>query len=147
MPEGLPDRLEAGTPNMPGISGLLAGLRFVSRCGVGEILQHERHLLGRLREGLSGVRGLQLYAAEDPDQQTGVLSFRVDGLDCETMAAELGAVDVGVRAGLHCSPLAHRSAGTIETGTVRVSFSAFNTEGEVEHFLRIFEKTRKKLRK
>ncbi|MCL2367520.1 MAG: aminotransferase class V-fold PLP-dependent enzyme [Oscillospiraceae bacterium] len=147
MPEGLPDRLEAGTPNMPGISGLLAGLRFVSRCGEGEILHHERHLLGRLREGLSGVRGLQLYAAEEPDQQTGVLSFRVDGLDCEAIAAELGTMDVGVRAGLHCSPLAHKSAGTIESGTVRVSFSAFNTEGEVERFLRICEKTRKKLQK
>ena len=147
MPELLPDRLEAGTHNMPGISGLLEGIRFVKRRETARILRHERKLLRRLTEGLQSISGVETYAAADEACQAGVLSFRLEGLDCETLAEALGARGVAVRAGLHCAPLAHRSAGTSQTGTVRVSFSAFNTEREAARFLCILEHTGKKLRK
>jgi len=147
MPESLPDRLEAGTPNMPGISGLLEGLRFLERRGPASILYHEQSLLRRLMGGLGQMRDVHLYAAACPEQQTGVLSLNLEGIDCEAVAAALAERGVGVRAGLHCSPLAHRAAGTEESGTVRLSFSAFNTDREVDRFLCIFEQTAKKLRK
>ncbi len=65
-----------------------------------------------------------------PAAQAGVLSFRVRGRDCEELGEALGDAGIAVRAGLHCAPLAHRTAGTLETGTVRASVSAFNTDGE-----------------
>ena len=77
-----------------------------------------------------------LYTPED-GAQTGVLSFRLDGWDCEALGEALAAQGAAVRAGLHCAPLAHRTAGTLETGTVRCSFSAFSTTAQVEHFARI----------
>jgi len=146
MPESLPDRLEAGTHNMPGISGLLEGIRFV-KMHRAWILEHERALLGRLSKGLRGIPDLFLYKSQNAYQQTGVLSFRIAGLDCENIAEALGEEDIAVRAGLHCAPLAHESAGTLETGTVRVSFSAFNTAQEVDAFLSILAQIRKRLRK
>jgi len=147
MPDYLPDRLEAGTHNMPGISGLLEGLRFVKQRGTEQILHHERKLLHQLIQGLGHIPDVEPFVGKSPLVQVGVLSFRIGGLDCETVAEALGEMDVAVRGGLHCSPFAHRSAKTLETGTVRVSFSAFNTGKEVARFLQILEHKAKKLRK
>ena len=67
-----------------------------------------------------------------PGTQTGVLSLVCAGMDTEDLAQCLAAREICVRAGLHCAPLAHRTAGTLDTGTVRVSFSAFNTPQEAD---------------
>ena len=85
---------------------------------------------------LSDVLHTVFFAPEDA-VQTGVLSFRVDGRDCEELGESLAERGVAVRAGLHCAPLAHRTAGTVDTGTMRCSFSAFNTEAQVDEFVRI----------
>ena len=60
-------------------------------------------------------------------------------MDPETIAAALGERGVAVRAGLHCAPLAHHTAGTLETGTVRLSFSDWNTAEEVYRFLDLLQ--------
>ena len=130
MPDFLPDRLEAGTHNMPGIAGLLAGVRFVRRRGTDRILRHEQMLTRRTAELLRTLPAVEVFAAPEEKQQAGVLSFRVKGRDPELMGEALAERGIAVRAGLHCAPLAHRSAGTLDTGTVRVSFSAFNTPGD-----------------
>ena len=127
MPEELPDRLEAGTHNVCGVAGLLEGIRFVREKGPAAILAHERGLLRLMTEELEGS-GLELFTGEE---QCGVLSLRCPLLDCETLARRLSERGVCVRGGLHCAPLAHESAGTLETGTVRFSFSPFVTESQV----------------
>jgi len=132
-----PDRLEAGTHNMPGIAGLLEGLRFVEQQGVGRIAGHERHLTRHMAALLRDIPGAEVFYTPEDGAQTGVLSFRLDGWDCEALGEALAAQGAAVRAGLHCAPLAHRTAGTLETGTVRCSFSAFSTTAQVEHFVRI----------
>ena len=83
----------------------------------------------RMRAALEGTDGLTVFAGE---AQSGVLSVRADGMDCEELAAALSARGVCVRAGLHCAPRAHMSAGTLKTGTVRFSFSPFVTDGQVD---------------
>ncbi len=125
----LSDAGEAGTHNVPGICGLAEGLRYVRRRGPEKILRHEQALLRRMRERLGDTPSLRLF---DGPGQTGVLSLLVSGRDCEAAAARLSEQGVAVRAGLHCAPLAHESAGTLETGTVRLSFSDFNTEEEID---------------
>ena len=55
-------------------------------------------------------------------------------MDCETLGEQLAARGIAVRAGLHCAPLAHRTAGTLETGTVRISPSVFTSAWQVERF-------------
>lgn len=136
MPAFLPDRLEAGTHNMAGLAGLLEGLRFVRRRGVESIAAQEGLLIRTMGEGLGEIPGVRAFLAEDPMAQAGVLSFQVEGLDCEDVGELLGRAGFALRAGLHCAPLAHESAGTLDRGTVRASLSVFNTHREVEKFLR-----------
>lgn len=135
MPEFLPDRLEAGTHNIAGIAGLLEGLRFLERRGVEDIAGHESRLIRRMGEGLRTIPGIEPFLSPDPAAQAGVLSFRAAGRDCEEVGEFLGSRGIALRAGLHCAPLAHETAGTLETGTLRASVSAFNTSREIDKFL------------
>ena len=130
MPQSLPDALEAGTHNIPGIAGLLAGLRYVERCGLEAIDSRERALKALMCRRLEAAPGLEVFASDGA--QAGVLSVRSRAIGSEELAAALAEKGVAVRAGLHCAPLAHESAGTIEGGTVRFSFSPFNNAREVE---------------
>ncbi len=89
---------------------------------------------------MSQLPGVEVFADHSLEAQAGVLSFRVHGMDCEEVGQRLGERGVAVRAGLHCAPMAHASGGTLDTGTVRVSFSAYNSLGEVERFLNLTER-------
>ncbi len=135
MPDFLPDRLEAGTQNVCGAAGLLAGMRFVREKGISRIHAHETGLARRLMDRLAGLPGVTVYRGPD---QSGLFSVTVDGMDCEEIGAALARRGVAVRAGLHCSPLAHRTAGTEENGTVRFSFSAFSTARQTDRAVEIF---------
>lgn len=135
MPDFLPDRLEAGTHNMPGIAGLLAGVRFVRQLGPEAICAEERQLAALAAEGLRRIPGLRVYALPDLAAQTGVLSVVPEHLDAEALGNALAERGIAVRAGLHCAPLAHRTAGTLDTGSVRISFSHWNTREEVHRLL------------
>ncbi len=137
MPDFLPDRLEAGTQNVTSIAGLAAGMRFVRRIGRERIAQHERKLLHRFRLGMEKMQAIESYFGEG---QSAVASFRVRGVDCEEAAQRLSDHGFALRAGLHCAPEAHRSVGTLETGTLRASFGYFNTTAEVRRFLTACEK-------
>ena len=136
MPEFLPDRLEAGTHNITGVAGLLEGIRFVRRTGTERILAHEQRLLARAVQGLRDIPSLRVFADPESGLQSGVCSFCSRAMDCEMLGETLGNRGIAVRAGLHCAPLAHETADTLETGTVRLSFSAFNTAAEVNGLLR-----------
>ena len=134
MPDFLPDRLEAGTHNMSGIAGLCAGLNFVRKKGK-KILEHERRLAEKAIGGLMRIDRVKVFCSEFGYCQTGVVSFIIDGMTCETVAEKLASRDIAVRAGYHCAPLAHRSADTFPSGTVRMSVSAFNTGKDISVFL------------
>lgn len=135
MPDFLPDRLEAGTHNMPGIAGLLAGVRFVKETGTADILDHERRLTLLAAEGIRTFPGVRVLALPGLREQAGVLSFVPLKKDVEEVGTSLAQRGIAVRTGLHCAPFAHRSAGTLDTGTVRVSLSHFNTRTEVYQLL------------
>ena len=140
MPEFLPDRLEAGTQNVPGIAGLLEGVRYVRRRGVESIGLKERSLTLWLAEELKKWPGVHVYAESGLRNQTGVLSVVPAEKEVEEIGEKLAERGVAVRTGLHCAPLAHDSAGTLKTGTVRLSLSDFNTLEECEKFLEICKK-------
>lgn len=137
MPDFLPDRLEAGTHNMPGIAGLLAGVRFVKQRGMANILNHERRLTLLAAEGIRMLPGAKVLAMPGLREQAGVLSFVPLKKDVEEVGTRLAEQGIAVRTGLHCAPFAHKSAGTLDTGTVRVSFSDFNTRLEVYRLLAV----------
>lgn len=125
MPDFLPDRLEAGTQNVHGAAGLLAGLRFAAGFPPGQIAAYERSLLAELARRMEETGRYQVFAGGS------VLSVVPRDTTPEALADRLAERGVAVRAGLHCAPLAHTTAGTIATGTLRFSASAFNTGDEV----------------
>lgn len=131
MPPFLPDRLEAGTHNVCGIAGLSAALDYILDAGTEKIRTHERQLLELMAGELAECGQLKLFYSPDPAAQCGVLSLQPENMSCEELGERLGENGVAVRTGLHCAPAAHRSAGTDDRGTVRLSFSPFNCREEI----------------
>ena len=135
MPDYLPDRLEAGTLNVPGYAGLTQGLRYVAKTGEERIFRREHTQLLRCVEGLE-KRGMKVFSGS---HQAGTVSF-LCGMDSEEAAAILARQGIAVRAGLHCAPLAHENAGTLAQGTLRVSFGYDAQNSQTEGLLRAVSK-------
>lgn len=133
MPEFLPDRLEAGTHNVASIAGLAQGIKFIMSKPNDALFRHEKSLCSAFAERLWGTPELTLFFDESLSAQSGVLSIMSGKITSDELAERLGNVGICVRAGLHCSPTAHETVGTIEEGTVRFSFSPFNTHAEVSY--------------
>lgn len=140
QPDFLPDAQESGTPNVPGLAGLAAGIRFVRSVGPENILAHERRLAQETARALEGNGLLEVFS--NP-AQTGVLSVRFRDIPAESAAEQLARQGIAVRAGLHCAPLAHRTAGTEQTGTVRLSFGFYSTAGQAEQAAKAFKLVKK----
>ncbi len=136
QPDFLPDRYESGTLNAMGLAGLRAGVQFVLDTSVEEIRRHEEHLTDHLLDGLFGLTGVTVFGPREWERRVGIVSFNLQGFDSSEVASRLDvAYGICVRSGLHCSPLAHRTAGTLEKGTVRVGFSYMNTVDDVDYLL------------
>ncbi len=132
-PDFLPDKYEAGTPNIVGLAGLAASTRYVLARGVEAIRRHEQDLTARLLAGLRGIPGVQVYGTGDADRQVAVVSFNIAGRTCAEVASSLEQ-DFGVlcRPGLHCAPAAHRTLGTLPSGTLRFAPGLFTTAEEID---------------
>lgn len=135
MPDFLPDRLEPGTLNVPGFAGLTAGMKLVYATGPDRIGAMEHQQMARCAKGLEGL-GMQVFQGP---HQGGTVSF-LPGMDVEEGARLLARQGIALRAGLHCAPLAHESAGTLETGTIRVSFGYEASARQTQAFLRAASK-------
>lgn len=134
MPSVLPERLEAGTLATPCIAGLRAGIRFVESIGVEKIYEHENALRRRAHDMLSALPNIKIYASEA--DCGGILLFNISGKSSTEVAEALDKQKICVRAGFHCSPLAHAKLKTGENGAVRLSFGVYNRAQELESFYR-----------
>lgn len=129
-----PYRMEYGTPNLPGIAGLNAGVRWVLEQGIENLHLREMDLWTRLRDGLREIEGVTLHCADSPENHISVLSFNVDGLE----AADTGTMldvdyNIACRTGLHCAPMVHEHLGTDRIhGSVRFGIGPFNTPEHIE---------------
>jgi cysteine desulfurase family protein len=133
QPKELPYYLEGGTPNVLGVAGLAAGVRYVQEEGLEKIHQHETALLERLWQRLETMAHVRILGHRDMARRVGTLSFVLEGI----AASEIGAIldqsfDIAIRPGLHCAPYIHRSLQTFPDGAVRVSPGPFNTAAEID---------------
>ncbi|TVY10704.1 aminotransferase class V-fold PLP-dependent enzyme [Paenibacillus cremeus] len=136
QPTVRPDRYEAGTPNTVGIAGLTEGVKFVLQEGVEQIHLKEWALTQRMMEGLMGVTGVTVLGPDLGQNKTGIVSFTIADADSSEVAFVLDqSFQIAVRAGYHCTPLAHEMAGTMARGAVRASVGYFTTEAEVEQLI------------
>ena len=133
QPSVRPDRYESGTPNTVGIAGLGAGVRYVRSEGPAAIGRREWELTQSLMEQLSSVEGLRLLGPQLGEPRTGIVSFTLKGMDSAEIAFRLDRdYGIAVRAGYHCTPLAHHSANTSISGAVRSSFGCTTTPDDIE---------------
>ncbi len=132
QPGFLPDMGESGTPNVVGLAGLEAGVRWVLERGVDSIRAHEVQLARALIGGLRAVPGVTVYGTLDPELQTATVSFNIAGLEPSLVGLRLDEEHgIMCRVGLHCSPASHKTLGTFPDGAVRFGLGAFNTVEEV----------------
>lgn len=133
QPEVRPDRYEAGTANTPGIAGLGAGVAYVLEQGVEKIYRHEWELTQYLIEALEQMPGITILGPEKGLLRTGIVSFNLDQKDASEIAFKLDQeFGIAVRAGYHCTPLGHETAGTLDGGAVRASVGYTTTRQEIE---------------
>lgn len=131
-PQEMPLRLEAGTPNVPALAGLLAALRWGAEHGAG-FARVLKERVDRLRAGIVNLPGVRVYNGVQSAQQGGIVSFRLDGLGVdETGYALAKSFGILCRTGLHCAPLIHEDIGSHPDGTIRFSPSGATTEEEIE---------------
>ncbi len=140
MPAILPDLLEAGTPNGPGIAGVGAACEWLADRTVQAIQNHERLLIQRFISGIQNFPGLSIPGWVKDMPQTGVLSFTIEGEDVGELATWLDRDrGIALRAGLHCAPAAHRRLGTFPAGTLRVGVGPWNTEDDIDALVTALE--------
>jgi len=133
QPDFLPDRLESGTLNTPGIAGLGAGIKFILETGIEKIRKHEMELTQYFLHGLQNMEGVKVYGPRDPSKQVAVVSINVKDVHSNEVSRILdGAFNIATRPGFHCAPLTHRSMGSLKQGMVRFSFGYFNTRDEID---------------
>ncbi|MEK6599301.1 MAG: aminotransferase class V-fold PLP-dependent enzyme [Deltaproteobacteria bacterium] len=133
----IPDKLEAGTMNTPGIGGLGAGIEFLLKEGVEKIRKHEEGLIRQILDGLKGINGISIIGPTDEKKRTCLVSFNIEGKDPSDIDYRLdNEFNIMLRCGLHCAPHAHKTAGTYPSGAARVSPGYFNTSNEIEEFLK-----------
>jgi selenocysteine lyase/cysteine desulfurase len=136
----IPDRLEAGTINTPGLGGLGAGVEFIVKQGLPKIRAYEEELLKQLIDGLGKIKGVSCLGTLDATERVGLVSFVIEGQNPEEVGVRLDReFSIMVRCGTHCAPDAHMAAGTHPQGAVRVSPGYFNKPGEIEEFLAAIE--------
>jgi len=144
QPDFMPDRYESGTLNVVGLAGLGAGVEFILRRGIEEIMRHDSRLLEIFLDNFSMRNKMKnkivLYGPKQPYEQTGVLSINIEGLSPsktgEIMDREYG---IQTRVGLHCAPSAHKTIGTFPDGTVRLSWGIFTGEKDVLNAARVLQ--------
>lgn len=145
QPDELPDRLESGTVNVPGICGLHAGMLWVKQCGVSALAQQESELMQRFYCRVKNLSFLKLYTNEKLlKESVPLVSLNVQRKESEEIAELLSEEGIAVRAGLHCAPAAHRHRNTLPNGTVRIAPSAFTTSADMENLCKILIKISRK---
>lgn len=144
MPSFLPDKYEAGTLNLIGILGLNEGIKFIETNGIENIYNHEMEITKIFIDGILNIDGkykCSLIGKENIKERVGVVSICSEIIDNGEFAYLLDEeYGVMVRSGLHCAPIAHKTFGTYDKGTVRFSFSFNTTEEEVRYAISGIEK-------
>ena len=133
QPDFLPDMLESGTINVPGILGVSAGIEFIKNKS---IYEHELYLTKPVYEALLNNKKITVVSSkQEKGVATPIVSFNINGKKSEEIAQELSKRGIATRGGYHCSLIAHKTLNTENVGAVRLSPSVFNNKNEMQFVL------------
>lgn len=147
QPELLPDKYESGTHNTPGIVGLNEGIKFIFEEGIENIRAHEEKLCKYMIEKLENVPNITIYGPKDSKKRAAVISINIDNIDSGEITFLLDSeYDIATRSGIHCSPLAHKTLGTLEQGAVRFSLGYFSTKEDIDKAVKALQEISNNIR-
>lgn len=136
----LPDRFDAGTPNVAGAVGLAAAVKYLQDIGMDQVREHAKELTGYGLEKLKEIEGVKIYGSEDIEKRGGLVAFTVEGIHAHDVAQVLDSEGIAVRSGHHCTMPMHEALGIV--GTTRISFGIYNTQSEVDRLVEGLKKVR-----
>lgn len=140
QPDEMPDLLESGTPNLPGLAGLQVSLQFILDTGIEAIAARKLQLASQLLQELANISSIIIHSPIDPNLQAGVVSFTSLKYSISDLAWEFDKADIACRMGMHCAPSAHKQLGTYaDGGTLRLSPGYFNTDDDIDSVLELLK--------
>lgn len=129
----IPQRFEAGTPNIAGAAGMIAAIEYLEQVGWDDLIAHERQLLTYAFGRLADIPGIRIFGPTDPEQRSGVISFTMAGVHPHDLATILDSEGVAIRAGHHCTQPLMRYLEV--AATARASFYLYNTLDDVDRLV------------
>ncbi|MEG1972365.1 MAG: aminotransferase class V-fold PLP-dependent enzyme, partial [Oscillospiraceae bacterium] len=145
VPTFMPDRYESGTMNLPGIVGLNAALAYISEYGVNNIRREELKITQMFLNKALEIPDVRVVGKLDMENRAPIVSLDFLKRDNAEIAFILeNDYNIMTRCGLHCAPRAHKTLETYPHGTIRFSFSHFNTSEEVDICINAIEEILKK---
>lgn len=133
IPDFLPDRFESGTLNLPGIIGLHQALVYLKEAGIDNMRNEKMEITKYFLDQVKEIDGVKVAGKKTVEGRLGVVSIDFEGFDNSIVSFYLSSkYKIMTRVGMHCAPRAHKTLKTFPQGTVRFSFSHFNTKEEVD---------------
>ncbi|MBT6401212.1 cysteine desulfurase [candidate division WWE3 bacterium] len=129
----VPERFEAGTPNVSGAVGLAEAIKYLEGIGMSEVEEHEKTLVTYALEKLSGIENLKILGPLDSSKRTGLVAFNIEGIHSHDLAAFLSEQGIAVRSGQHCTMPLHDSLGI--SSSVRASFYVYNSKEDIDYLV------------
>ncbi len=141
IPNDLPYKFEAGTPNIAGAIGLGAAVDYLGKIGMENIFQHEKELVEYALDKLSNLEGLKIYGPKNSERKTGILAFNLENVPAHDLAQILDGEGIAIRSGFHCAMPLHTSLHI--PASARASFYIYNTKEEIDKLIQGIKKAKK----
>lgn len=136
----LPDRFDAGTPNVAGAVGLAAAVEYLEKIGMDQVREYEKQLTNHLINQLSNLEFIKIYGPREIERRGGLVAFSVEGIHSHDVAQVLDSEGIAVRSGHHCTMPMHEKLGI--SGTTRASFGIYNTKEDIDRLVEGLGKVR-----
>ena len=136
QPDFLPDKFESGTLNTPGIAGLYSAINFINKETINAIHTKEMYLSRLLLDDLNNMDYVTLYGPNTTINRLSTFSINLNDMNSNEFSYYLDSkYNIITRTGLHCAPLTHKTIGTENMGTVRISIGYFNTVEDIKSLI------------
>lgn len=137
----LPEKFEAGTPNVAGAVGLASAIEYLEKLGMGAVREHDKQLVTYALQQLGKVEEVKILGTLDPDKRSGSVSFEYQGVHAHDVATILDSEGVAVRSGHHCTMPLHNHLQV--AASVRASFNVYTTKEDIDRLVEALTKVKK----
>jgi cysteine desulfurase/selenocysteine lyase len=137
----LPDKFEAGTPNVAGAVGLMSAIDYLEKLGMEEVREHDKGMVKYSLEKLAEVEQVLILGSRDEEVRSGGVSFVYQGVHAHDVATILDGQGVAVRSGHHCTMVLHEKLAV--AASVRVSFNVYTTRDDIDRLIEALGEVKK----